>query len=198
MWNRNMYKGPGGGYNKSNGGGLSTATGGGASTFPGGGLSNAPGGGLSIGPKGGMNTGPGGGLSKAPGGGLYDGPGGNLSTGPNGGLNGAPGGGMCASPTPYISNIPPWHIFIAELRKRGYNKEADLIFSKLPREYKTQFFGIASSPTENSQIFNKDIHTLRAEYKEFKKNIGEEEQVVTKRQQKQLDKLMKKFKKHGK
>ena len=53
---------------------------------------------------------------------LYTGPGGGLYTGPGGGLYTGPGGGLYTGPdaNPYMSNIPPWHIFIKELRSRGY------------------------------------------------------------------------------
>jgi hypothetical protein len=32
-----------------------------------------------------------------------------------------------------MSNIPPWPIFILELRKRGMDQQADLIEQYLPR-----------------------------------------------------------------
>ena len=50
----------------------------------------------------------------------YKGPGGGLYTGPSGGAYNGPG-------EPYMSNIPPWPVFIEELEKRGYKKEANLI-----------------------------------------------------------------------
>jgi hypothetical protein len=31
------------------------------------------------------------------------------------------------SDPPYMSNIPPWNIFVQELRKRGMHVQADLI-----------------------------------------------------------------------
>ena len=64
-----------------------------------------------------------------PGGGLYTGPGGGLYTGPGGGLYTGPGGGMYSGrdKNPYMSNIPPWNIFIGELEKRGYYYQANLI-----------------------------------------------------------------------
>jgi hypothetical protein len=64
---------------------------------------------------------------------LYIGPGGGLSTGPGGGLYAGPGGGMYAgSDGIYMSNIPPWHIFIRELEKREKHEIAELIRKHLP------------------------------------------------------------------
>ena len=73
-----------------------------------------------TGPDGGAYTGPGGGLYTGPGGGAYTGPGGGLYTGPGGGMYDGPG-------KPYMSNIPPWDIFIKKLEKLGYNSQAEMI-----------------------------------------------------------------------
>ena len=62
-------------------------------------------------------NGPGGGLYTGPGGGLYDGPGGGLYDGPGGGLYDGP------SSEPYHRNWPPREVFLAELLKRGLNKQ---------------------------------------------------------------------------
>ncbi|MDZ7744607.1 MAG: hypothetical protein U5K77_02490 [Candidatus Saccharibacteria bacterium] len=76
---------------------------------------------------GGLSTGPGGGLSTGPGGGLSTGPGGGLSTGPGGGLYTGPGGGLYAGPSPYYSNIPPRHLYLEELKRRGLMQYYDLL-----------------------------------------------------------------------
>jgi hypothetical protein len=64
-----------------------------------------------------------------PGGGLYTGPGGGLYTGPGGGLYTGPGGGMCTGPSdkPYMSNIPPWSVFIEWLDKNNMPQQAAMI-----------------------------------------------------------------------
>ena len=92
-------------------------------------MSVGPGGGMSVGPGGGMSVGPGGGLSVGPGGGLSVGPGGGLSVGPGGGLSVAPNGGLSvlSGEDTYRSVIPPWHIFVQELEKRGMQQFADMI-----------------------------------------------------------------------
>lgn len=85
-----------------------------------------------TGPGGGLFTGPGGGLFTGPGGFLFTGPGGGLFTGPGGGLFTGPGGGMFTGPGDYSANIPPWDIFVEELRNRGLSYQADLITQQLP------------------------------------------------------------------
>jgi hypothetical protein len=72
-------------------------------------------------------------MSIGPGGGLSIGPGGGLSIGPGGGLSIGSGGGMSIGSIPYYSNIPPWHIFVIELDKRGMHEKAQLIRSHLAR-----------------------------------------------------------------
>jgi hypothetical protein len=103
-------------------------------TGPGGGRYTGPGGGMYTGPGGGAYTGPDGGLYTGPGGGLYTGPGGGLCTGPGGGLYTSSGGGMYTGPCdePYMSNIPPWPVFIQYLERHRMRHIADLIRSHLP------------------------------------------------------------------
>lgn len=69
-----------------------------------------------------------------PGGGLYTGLGGGLYTGLGGGLYSGPGGGMYTGPDDsYMSNIPPWHIFISELENRGLYEYSAQIRRHLPK-----------------------------------------------------------------
>lgn len=52
----------------------------------------------------------------------------NKYTGPDGGAYTGPGGGMYDGPgKPYMSNIPPWDIFIKKLEELGYNIQAEMI-----------------------------------------------------------------------
>ncbi|MBW2596000.1 MAG: hypothetical protein JRC93_08500 [Deltaproteobacteria bacterium] len=53
----------------------------------------------------------------------------NQLTGPGGGLFTGPGGGMFTGPDsdPYMSNIPPWPVFVKYLFELGHTLEAEMI-----------------------------------------------------------------------
>ncbi len=48
-------------------------------------------------------------------------------TGPGGGLYTGPGGGLYTGPEPYLSNVPPWPIFVKELERCGMYEFAKTI-----------------------------------------------------------------------
>ena len=133
LWPRNLSKGRGGGLSTSQYGGMSTSQYGGMSTSQYGGLSTSQYGGLSTSQYGGLSTSQYGGLSTSQYGGLSTSQYGGLSTSQYGGLSTSQGGGMSTSSTNiYMSNIPPWPVFLREVEARGYDAQARLIRRYLP------------------------------------------------------------------
>ena len=107
-------------------GGLSTLQYGGLSTLQYGGLSTLQYGGLSTLQYGGLSTLQYGGLSTL----QY----GGLSTLQYGGLSTLEGGGLSTSSVNvYMSNIPPWSIFVKYLYEHGYSNYADFIVEQFEK-----------------------------------------------------------------
>jgi hypothetical protein len=84
---------------------------------------------MSIGAGGGSSVGAGGCLLVGRGGGLSTSAGGGLSISQGGGLSISLGRGLYIGPcdNPYRGNVPPWPIYLAELRRRGMDDVADII-----------------------------------------------------------------------
>ena len=125
LWPRNLSTSRGDGLSTSQYGGMSTSQYGGMSTSQYGGMSTSQYGGLSTSQYGGLSTSQYGGLSTSQFGGL--------STSQFGGLSSSAGGGMSTSSTNvYLSNIPPWPVYLREVEARGYKAQGRLIRQHLP------------------------------------------------------------------
>jgi hypothetical protein len=89
---------------------------------------------MSTSQYGGLSTSQYGGLSTAQYGGLSTAQYGGLSTAQYGGLSTSIGGGLSTSSSNvYMSNIPPWGIFVKYLYEHGYSKYADIIVEEFKR-----------------------------------------------------------------